>query len=399
MSTTVTNAVIQPEETQMYLRSRMVVDRIAKTRFPEVIRKGQQIDFDYDDGVTVGNYTYGSGVTTGSTTITNDNYTITTPVSASFMYDPLQNKLTKDPNWKAGKAQEIAYQLSRRIDQYALGVGIDNAFATLAAGSLSASNMLELLVESDARLTENLAMPGMRFVVLDPMRKAILPLMDAANGFETADDALMMGMNGYEGKTSAGLHVFTSNELPYTVTLTLAANPTAGNTFTLFGRTWTFVANGTAATAGDISLGTGGTALADTKANVLLAINGTGTAGASTYIDFSSKIRKSLGNAQLAASAFSGDVTTLTSKGRMNASGVFTSGSNLFGTETFSMLAGVAGALDLTVQARPMIEEKDVVSTTTVSHAKQVLGTTQFGAGVFENYKPSLLKITANAAF
>lgn len=396
MSTTVTNAVIQPEATQMYLRSRLVVDRIAKTRFPEFVRKGQQIDFDYDDGVTVGDYTYGTGVTTGDTTITNDNYTITTPVSASFMYDPLQNKTTKDPNWKAGKAQEIAYQLSRRIDQYGLGVGIDNAFATLAAGSLSASNMMELLVESDARLTENLAMPGMRFIVLDPMRKAILPLMDAANGFETADDALMMGMNGYEGKTSAGLHVFTSNELPYSVTLDLTTNPTAGDTLTLFGRTWTFVLNGTAASAGDISIA--GSAAA-TQAIVVNAINGTGTPGASTYIDFSTKIRKSLSNTQLTAGAFAANVSTITSKGRMNASDTLTATSEGFGTETFSMLAGVVGALDLTIQARPLIEEKDVVSTTTVSHAKQVLGTTQFGAGVFENYKPSLLKITANAAF
>ncbi len=388
---TLPNKILQPEDIQMYLRSALVLDAIARTRFPDFIKGGQQIDFDYDDGVEISDYAYSGSNAIGTTTITNDFYNITTPAQASFNYDPLQNKLTKDPTWQKKKAKEIAYQLSRRIDQYGLGVGIDNAFSTITGGALTASGLLDLLTTTDARLTEALAMPGNRFLVMDPYNARLLPQMDVAGGFDLADRALINGMNGYRGRTSAGLEIFISNELPASVPFTLGTNPTAGETITAFGITGTFVANGTATNPGDISIGAN---VAATRAIVRDFFNGTGTPGASTYIDLTSRNRKILKNTQLTCSAFTGSTATVTSKGNPRTSDTLSAAGDGFGSIALDLLAGVMGALDVTVQAQPMIEELPVSGVGVANLSKNVIGVTQYGAGVFENYKPSLAKIT-----
>lgn len=59
-------------------------------------------------------------------------------------------------------------------------------------------------------------------------------------------------------------------------TLTVDTTPTAGDTMTVGTKTYTFRSNGTTPLAdGDIELGTGETALADTQAAIVAAINGT----------------------------------------------------------------------------------------------------------------------------
>lgn len=204
------------------------------------------------------------------------------------------------------------------------------------------------------------------------------------NGFQLADSTLR---NGFAGN-AVGFKVYMSNNLPSTQTLTIDTNPTAGDTFTVYGVTFTFKANGAAALPGDISLGTGGSALADTQASVIEAILGTGTPGASNYIPVNVNDRRTLQNAQLAITAFASDDAVLTGHGKIGGRGTFTAATNLFGTETSNLLFGRMGALSLGIQMYPELyvkEEPRMLGKNYITH-------TLYGVETFERDKQRVVR-------
>ena len=393
MANTIVNLVKYPAKVQAFLRSELVADRICTTMFKD-ITPFQQIVFPYMNDARVQTYTYSGSNTVDDTTMTTDGYTIDQVKTATANYDPVQNALFQDPAWQGQMAQNMAYQLARNIDQYVLATGVAGAYSTTAGGTISASTLLALLAGVDASLTEQEAFAGMRYVVLDPQRCALLPQMDASQGYMAADKALAEGINGYVGKTSVGLYVFRSNNLPYSVTLTMDTQPTAGDTFTLRGVTWEYIADGGVATAGQLKIGTD---LADAKLITVAAINGTTAPSVGDYVDVSTDQRRILQNSQTSAAAFATNDCVITGYGRTAASQTFTAVTNVFGTETGSTIAGVAGAIDLTVLREPMVEELSVSSVGAANHSKNLIATTLYGAGVYTRRKRGLVKITFNA--
>lgn len=387
MANTVVNTTRYADRAQMYLRSALVSEAVCSSKFEAELRPGQTIDFPYRSTVRIQDRSPSTDLTIDSFTDTSDTYTISQSKSATANVDSLQQLLSYELDPQGALEDEIGYQLANNIDQYVISTGLSGAYETIAAGTLSASTVFETLTETTAVLSRNRALMGRSFAIVDPDFIATLANSDKSNGFNLADETLIQG---YRGPTSAGFLMYESNNLPFSVTLTLAVNPTAGDTFTLQGKTWEFVANGTAAAAGEISIG--GNAAA-TQAIVVNAINGTGTPGASTYIDFSTDDRRELLNAQVSSSAFSANVATITGYGKLSASGSFTSGSNLFGTETKQLLCGKFGAIDLTVQSAPKIDIRYPEANTSVN----IIGETQYGAGVFSRFSRSLVKLTANA--
>lgn len=387
MANTVVNTTRYANRAQMWLRSALVAEAVCSSKFESVLRPGQTIDFPYRSTVRIQDRSPSTNLTIDDFTDTSDTYTISQSKAATSNVDDLQQLLSNQMDPQGDLESEIGYQLANNIDQYVIATGLAGAYETVAGGTLSASNVFETLSSVTATLSRNKALMGRSYAIVDPDFVATLANSDKANGFNLADETLV---NGYRGPTSAGFMIYESNNLPFSVTLTLAVNPTANDTFSLQGKTWTFVANGTAAAAGEISIA--GSA-AGTQAIVVNAINGTGTPGASTYIDFSTDDRRELLNAQVSSSSFSANVATITGYGKLSASGTFASGSNLFGTETKQILCGKYGAVDLTIQSAPKIELRYPEANTSVN----IIGETQFGAGVFTRYARSLVKLTANA--
>jgi len=395
MSNTVSAAykIVSPNRTQAYLRYKMVSDVIAKAEFGNVA-PAQTIRFPYGNSVKVQDYGYQSGNSRTDMTLTQDSYTIDQAKSAVMGYDKIQNLQIQNPSWVADVETEMGQQLARNVDQYTINKGVTNAFGTIAGGTLASNTMLGVLANGSAYLEEQLAMPGMQYALMDPLRAALLPAMDASLGFTKADDALVKGANGFSGKESVGFKVLVSNNLPYSVALTLSTNPSAGHTLVVGGYTWTFVANGTAANPGEISIG--GSAGA-TQTSVREAINGTGTPGASNYIEPAAEDRIYMQNSQLTCGAWNTNVATITKYGRI-AGSITVAGANAFGTETTVMLLGVAGAIDLTMLQAPYFEELAAnAGTGKVTHAKDMIMTTLFGGGVWNRRKRSLVKVTCNA--
>lgn len=385
---------VQPNRTQAYLREALVSDVITKAEFGNV-SPAQNIKFPYMNSVKVQDYLYQTGNPRTDITQVADSYQIDQAKTAVAGYDRIQNLQMQNPSWVSMIEEEMGFQLARNVDQTVIQTGIDASFTNVAGGGITAGALLALMANTAAYLTEARAFPGMRFWIMDPLRAALLPQMDASSGFVRADQALVKGMNGYQGQEAVGFKILVSNELEYTVVLSLETNPTAGQTITLGGFTWTFVANGTAAAAGEISLGTGGGALATTQANLVAAVNGTGTPGASTYIDVSAEDRIDIDNSGLALTSFSSDDTTITKFGRINGS---TNTPGTFGIETSEMLAGVAGAIDMTMLQTPLYDELPAqVAAGSVTHARDMIMTTLWGSGVWHRNARSLAAISFNA--
>jgi hypothetical protein len=114
----------------------------------------------------------------------------------------------------------------------------------------------------------------------------------------------------------------TAYAVKASTTLTLAVQPTSGDTFTIGSEVYTFVPVGTDTAENEISIGAN---LAEAKANALASINGTG--------------QYSVAHPLVKASAFVGNVSTITAR----AGGV--AGNAIVSTETFAAEGNVfAGA-------------------------------------------------------
>lgn len=338
---------------QFFLNNMLVAREICNTREEALLVSGQQVNFPYVNDLTVSDYAQGTDVTPTTLTASNSLLTVNQSKVVSFIVDPVQETQATS-KYVTVMAQQAAFRLANEIDKQVL-----NDCATLAAntgslGSVSTSTIFNAFTSAYAALFYANATDRELWAVVDATRLSNLTQNFIANGFQQADKKLEDGFSPYAGKAN-NFRVYVSNNIPSSVTLTIAANATAGDTFTLAGATWTFRANGTATNPGDISLGTGGSALADTQANVKAAINGTGTPGASTYIDIASASRVVYTNNNIAASTFTANVSTITGVGPLNPSETFTSGSNVFGTPSTYMLFGSMGAPSLAVQMLPSL--------------------------------------------
>ena len=371
---------------QAFLNQRLVATQIARTEFRAQLRSGQSIDFPYVTDMRVQTYTPGTDLTIDSNVATSDTMSINQSRASTFTLDPNQQAQAEDKTINALMANQASFRIASDIDQKLLKEGIDYAGNTVTGGTLDASTIYKKLTDALASLHRSNA-EGTKFAVLDPERIALLAQSEVANGFNTADNALS---NGFVGNSQAGFKIYMSNNLPTSVAYTMDTINTAGKTFTIAGVTFTFVASGTASAAGEISIGVD---VAANKANFLLAINGTGTPGAGTYIELSTEDRRKLQNAGISAGAFASDVSTITGFGKLNASTNSADGNNAVGTETGSLLAGDVGAISLGMQINPTMASAPLpnrpMETNYAIH-------TLFGKKVFYRDVDRLVDITIN---
>lgn len=384
MANTVINPVFYAKATQPFLRSALVMRKIARTTFGNVL-PNSQIVYPYVSTARVQDYSYSTDATIDAATFTTNGYSIDKKKIVTQNYDPLQNMQATDMSWQTMMAEECAYQLQRNMDQYGLQTGLDGALNTVAGGSLSSSNTFEALTTCRATLDRSRAGSGSYFYVTDPTGVATLANTDKANGFDLADSSLK---NGYVGSTSAGFKVYMSNDLPYSVPFTLVNQPSDGETVVIYGKTFTFKTV-LGSTAGNVLIGANAAA---TQVNIRAAVNGSSGAG-TTYVDFGADDRRELQNAQIAMSAFSSNIATITAYGKISGSETLAGSGDGFGTETVQYLLGLEGAIDFTAQAEPEVEERLPVA----NKSRNILTTCQYGAGVYFRMKAKLVKLTANA--
>lgn len=185
-------------------------------------------------------------------------------------------------------------------------------------------------------------------------------LLEAVDGKDTVfgDKIAQSGNAGMY----AGFNLFVSNALGWSATLVLSTIPTAADTITINGVVLTAAANGAATNAGDFSISTTNDLAA---ANLVQLINGTGTAGASNYIELSAANRLLLKNITATYTAAT-DLLTLKAigKGSVAVSETLTPAANVWTAtkQIQHVLFGVANAIDVVIQKEPSMRTKDAPS-------------------------------------
>lgn len=185
------------------------------------------------------------------------------------------------------------------------------------------------------------ASEGRPYFMIDPTTARFFKLFGMGAGFNVADRQIM---KGFELIPTFDFDYIVTPEVEHEQVLTLATNPTANDTVTVKGVTFTFVAS--PATAGQVDIGANVDA---TRAILANAINGsaTGQGSATGYIEVSAANRKILKNAGVVAvNNDTADTLTVTAYGSIGGAEVLTA-ADTWGTERKNLLAGLRNSTHL----------------------------------------------------
>lgn len=373
---------------QDFLNNMLVGRDICNTKVEEQLVSGQSVNFPQVNDLTVQDYVQGTDTNPIPLTATNSLLTVDQSKIVPFIVDPRQEKQATS-KYVVTMAQQAAFRLANVIDQKILSDCATLAFQKVTAGAVNTSTMYALLTDNSARLFNQNATDRELFCVVDSTRLSLLAQTFVSSGFMQSDKKLEDGFSPFAGM-AGGFRIYASNNLPAQILLTLPVNPTAGDVFSLYGATWTFVANGTATLPGDISIGAN---IAATQVIVINALNGTGVPGASTYIDISSDSRTVYTNNLLVAGAFAANVSTITGVGHFTPTSTFANVSNKLGSETTQLLFGSMGAPSLAIQMLPEL----YIAQLQYQIAKNYMTYTLFGSTVFSRDQRRLVAVTVNS--
>jgi hypothetical protein len=158
--------------------------------------------------------------------------------------------------------------------------------------------------------------------------------------------------------------------------------------------TLTAAANGAATNPGDFSISTTNDLAA---ANLVQLINGTGTPGASNYIELSAANRRLLKNITASYSA-STDILTITAggTGTVVVSETLTPAANVWTTtkQQLHMLFALSKSVSLVVQKNPSLEENFVAS----KIGRDYISWAAYGIKVFVDQAPQIVQFAANSS-
>jgi hypothetical protein len=357
--------------------------RFARTQLPVDVSNGDQIDFPTITDLRAQSYTAQTDATIDDFVSASDTLDLDNREVVTFHIDPAQVKQATS-EYESALAFQAAHQLANRVDQTVINVGITGTSNSISGfTTINSTNILNMFTEATSNLFRQNAGPGRSFALIDPERFALLEQNVVANGFNLGDTTLK---NGYTGDY-AGYNVLVSNNLPSSQTLGMATNPTADDTFTLYGVTFTFKA--APAAAGEIDIG--GSAAA-TGANIVLAINGTGTGDGTDYFELSTANRRKLQNAQCSAAAWGSDASVVTGFGKIDGEETFTDGTDAWGTETSSLLFGRVGAVSMAMQMAPKLFVRPESKQVGDNHILHQL----YGDKVFTRDADRLIKVPYN---
>ena len=325
---------------------------LANTELRAVLADGDTCHKPYRSHLVAQAYVKGTAVTLNAVSGTDDSFVVNTIRVVPFYIDDIdkiQNKWDMADKYAADAMRILNNELDQAIlaensnatsSVYAADVGGSGATTNLV---LTTSNIFNVFTAASRKLDALNQAQSPRFAVLGT--RALETLRLALAGRETGFGE-QVGANGKVG-TRFGFDIYYSNNCPYSATFTPTAL-TATDTVTINGVTFTFSDTPTAAGEVDSSGN-----LAASLALLVLAINGTGTPGATTYVAVSDADRWKLSSAGIAATE---NDTTLSITGYGDIVVSDSEADATWSLETNHLLFGVKGSTDLVVQAMPSIE-------------------------------------------
>ena len=234
--------------------------------------------------------------------------------------------------------------------------------------TLSASNTYSSITSLSESLSVQNAY-GQRTLFISPAIKRWLKL---ENILDNTDTGLTSRLNGEIGKVD-GFRVLETNNLPHVVKLTVDTIPTASDTMVVAGVTWTFVA--APSNPGEIDIAASAAAQ---QAIITDAINGTGTPGATSYIEVSDADRLKMQNAGVQiATSWDSDSVNVQSFDTLAVSETFTAATNIFGDDAVLMFATDMNSINFVSQ-----EDQFKISNTEQAFRYNILEEKAYGGAV-----------------
>lgn len=237
--------------------------------------------------------------------------------------------------------------LNNRVEQKFLSE-ISNAGQSIQAGvaqAVDASNILDILEEAEGKLGAFDAPfeTSMRAVVLGPRTVAKLRRAKSDRESRLGDSVLENGVVGpWQGWT-----VVQNNNLPWSATLVMATQPTAGDYITVSGVEFEFQTDLSSTTSGRVGVLIGN-AVADTRANLVACLADTGTAG-TNYVQLGARHNFIIRRKRYVR-ATSAQSMAFTGFGDISVASSFTSANDYWTAQQQKSVFMVRGAIDLVVQ-------------------------------------------------
>jgi hypothetical protein len=337
---------------------------ICNTRFESVLKYGASVArVAYDiSAVYVRSVTRGAASTIDALTDSTETLTINLEKEAVFFISDGEATQAGPLNPGEVIGGQVAIKVGADLD-YQIFKQVLNAYQTFDSGdltslvsngtpiTLTATTVPQMVTRMPAKLRRfaNQTITNMALVV-DSYAASDIEQFLLGKQFSIVESVFQ---NGYAGPIATAA-VYISENLTATANLTVAVTPTDGDTVTLNGVVFTF---NTALSTFPGSVLISGSA-ANALTNLVALVNAPGTS--TTYGNALTTVNANIINQTGHFSATSvSTLSTLTAGGRIMITSSFTSGSNVFSSNTIHAYYGKMGAIDLVIQDMKEVDMRE----------------------------------------
>lgn len=381
---------------QKNLDSMLVADKVST-----VSRKNDRIIYNpYNSQVAGTDGTAATAYAVADFTTSADSLTVNRRAVAAEHVDNIEElqasfALTKE------RMNEHSAIVAKKIDQFMLNLPVgfsgvtnlgDGGSSTSTSPWASSNSVIDDIANAtfETLAVNNAALEKGTFMVVSPYEMTDFKSFMQNNGFGVSDEAIRKGIS-FRGTTFSGIDVYSSNNLTHVAVLTTATNPTADDTFTIAGVTWTFKASPSA--AGEIDIGADADA---TRVLIAAAINNTngyaaGAGAANAYYEVSAANRLTLDRLQIAAvNDATANTTTVTCKGTFSVSETLTATADAWGAVKRYLVAGVYGSMFLALPSGGTTFEKKAV---TLKHGRELETSQIYNGTIWTKQTPQICTV------
>lgn len=271
---------------QALLEEQLIAMDLANTMLLDRMPDGNVINYPRAEFQNVMQYTKYTDVTDQDIDLTNETLIINRTPIITFVYDDVDN-LDNGYDVVASAAPKAAYRIKQDIEgnffnEYSNFKNRNGTATTLTVGANS--NVTETYGKAYATLANDGVNTANLVSCIDPFQMERIGTGSLGNTFNVADKAYKKGFRG----TFQNMSIAVCTNLTATSSLNMATQPTANNTVTIGGVTFKFVT--TLSNPGDVLRGA---SVADSRANLIAAVNGAAGAG-STYTELTSANRSKM---------------------------------------------------------------------------------------------------------
>lgn len=401
-------------EYQMSHFKEPVYQILADNRLESSLTKGQTVKRSYSSDVQVNDMGADGSYSVQAITDTEETLTINKEKEASFYIKNLDELQAHLPV-KQKYGRKLSNALINQIDGDVLLAAYQGAGTAMDDGSfggtsgngheVTASNVATVFVTAMQKLRLNNVVynkrfqAGMNLEVPDGMPIAVISpeVLSMIELYLGGKDTLLgdqVSRNGYSGHFM-GFELFISNALPWTASLALATNPTADDTVTVNGVTFTFKA--TPANPGEVDIG------ADADATRILlqnAINGsaTGQNSATGYFEVSAANRRLLKNITATDNATPNTLTLVSSGwGTVVVSETLTAAADIWTTtlQKLYCIFALSKSVSLVIQKDPSLTTRPSPQ---ARIGDDVIAWTVYGIKVFLDQAPQIVSYAVKSS-